>query len=275
MIFRHIEDWNNAYANGPNIPGGERWPELWVKPAQQFREEMSQANRAQLDLSYGPAERNRFDLFLPQGEPKGLVVFVHGGYWMALDKSFWSHLAAGSVAHGYAVAMPSYTLCPENSIGGIGREIAAAITKAAEMVGGPIRLTGHSAGGQLVARMVSHPSPLAADVQARIVHTMPLSGLHDLRPLMRTDMNARLKLDETQAAAESPALLKPIDGARVTCWVGGSERAEFLRQNQLLANIWTGLGARTACVAEPDRHHFDVIDGLANPDHQLTQTLLI
>jgi acetyl esterase/lipase len=274
MIFRHIEDWNNAYANGPNIPGGERWPELWVKPAQQFRDKMSQANRAELDLSYGSGERNRFDLFLPEGEPKGLVVFVHGGYWMALDKSFWSHLAAGSVAHGYAVAMPSYTLCPDNSIAGIGREIAAAITKAAEMVQGPIRLTGHSAGGQLVARMVSHPSPLAADVQARIVHTMPLSGLHDLRPLMRTDMNARLKLDETQAAAESPALLKPIDGARVTCWVGGSERAEFLRQNQLLANIWTGLGARTACVAEPDRHHFDVIDGLADPDHQLTQTLL-
>jgi acetyl esterase/lipase len=274
MIFRHIEDWNNAYANGPNIPGGERWPEVWVEPARQFRDQMIKANRAQTDLSYGPGERNRFDLFMPQGKPKGLVVFVHGGYWMALDKSYWSHLAGGAVAHGYAVAMPSYTLCPDNSIGGIGREIAAAITKAAGMVEGPIRLTGHSAGGHLVARMVSQPSPLPADVQARIVHTVPISGLNDLRPLMRIDINKALKVDEAEAASESPALLKPVDGVRVTCWVGGSERAEFLRQSELLANIWTGLGATTAYVAEPDRHHFDVIDGLAEADHPLTQALL-
>jgi arylformamidase len=141
MIFHVIEDWNNAYTNGANIPGGERWPELWVEPARAFRDRMTAAGRAQLDLPYGPAERNRFDLFMPEGEPIGLVVFVHGGYWMALNKSYWSHLAGGSVAHGYAVAVPSYTLCPDNSITGIGCEIAAAITKAAEMVQGPIRLT--------------------------------------------------------------------------------------------------------------------------------------
>jgi arylformamidase len=122
--------------------------------------------------------------------------------------------------------------------------------------------------------MVSQPSPLSPAVQARVAHTMPISGLHDLRPLMRTDMNKGLKLDEAEAASESPAMLKPVQGARVTCWVGGSERAEFLRQSALLANIWTGLGAATATYAEPDRHHFDVIDGLAEPDHPLTQTLL-
>jgi hypothetical protein len=77
-----------------------------------------------------------------------------------------------------------------------------------------------------------------------------------------------------EALGESPALLEPREGIRLTCWVGGAERAEFLRQNALLANIWTGLGARTAAVAEPDRHHFNVIDGLADPDHPLSRTLL-
>src|SRR3546814_5563195 len=48
--------------------------------------------------------------------PAGLAVFVHGGYWMAFDKSSWSHLAAGAVARGWAVALPSYTLCPEARI---------------------------------------------------------------------------------------------------------------------------------------------------------------
>ena len=274
MLERHIADWDTAYTNGANIAGGDRWPAAWVEPAKAFRDSLSAAGRAQLDIAYGERPRNRLDLFLPEGKPKGLVVFVHGGYWMALDKSYWSHLAKGSVDSGYAVAMPSYTLCPEVRIGDIVREVGAAIGKAASLVEGPIMLTGHSAGGHLVSRMAASGSPLAADVQARVRHVVSLSGVHDLRPLISTGMNKTLHIDEAEALAESPALLRPVAGARITCWVGGGERAEFLRQNALLANIWTGLGATTAAVVEPDRHHFSVIDGLADANHQLTRTLL-
>ncbi|MCX8572635.1 MULTISPECIES: alpha/beta hydrolase [Hyphomicrobiales] len=274
MFERHITDWDNAYTNGANIAGGDRWPAAWVEPARAFRDSQSAADRAQLDIAYGERPRNRFDLFLPEGKPKGLVVFVHGGYWMALDKSYWSHLGKGSVDSGYAVAVPSYTLCPEVRIADIVREVGAAIGKAASLIDGPIMLTGHSAGGHLVSRMVAMGSPLGADVQARIRHVVSLSGVHDLRPLMNTGMNKTLHIDEAEALSESPALLRPVEGARITCWVGGGERAEFLRQSALLANIWTGLGAATAAVVEPDRHHFSVIDGLADSDHQLTRTLL-
>ncbi|TIW87626.1 MAG: alpha/beta hydrolase, partial [Mesorhizobium sp.] len=135
-------------------------------------------------------------------------------------------------------------------------------------------LTGHSAGGHLASRMVTVTTPLAADVARRIRHVVSISGLHDLRPLMRTDMNATLKIDEHEAQMESPALLRPLDGVRITCWAGGGERSEFLRQNALLANIWTGLGAITNAVVEPDRHHYDVVDGLADPAHALTRTLI-
>nr|WP_309402583.1 alpha/beta hydrolase [Aminobacter niigataensis]WMD00277.1 alpha/beta hydrolase [Aminobacter niigataensis] len=274
MLERRIADWDNAYSNGANIAGGDRWPAAWVEPAQTFRDALSADERAQFDIAYGDRPRNLLDLFLPEGTPKGLVVFVHGGYWMALDKSYWSHLAKGSIDSGYAVAMPSYSLCPEVRIGDIVREVGAAIGKAAALVEGPIMLTGHSAGGHLVSRMVAAASPLAPDVQSRIRHVVSLSGVHDLRPLINTGMNKTLHIDETEALAESPALLRPVDNVRITCWVGGGERAEFLRQNALLSNIWTGLGATTATVVEPDRHHFSVIDGLADKDHALTRTLL-
>ncbi|CAI2936617.1 alpha/beta hydrolase [Aminobacter niigataensis] len=274
MLEHHINDWDNAYTNGANIPGGDRWPAAWVEPAQAFRDALASAGRAKFDIAYGDKPRNRLDLFLPKAAPTGLVVFVHGGYWMALDKSFWSHLAAGPVANGYAVAMPSYTLCPEIRIAGIVEEIGAAISKTAEMVDGPLMLTGHSAGGHLASRMVAAGSPLAPEVQDRIRHVVSISGLHDLRPLINTAMNGTLRIDEAEALAESPALLRPMENARITCWVGGGERAEFLRQNGLLANIWTGLGATTSAVVEPDRHHFNIIDGLADANHQLTRTLL-
>lgn len=274
MIWREIEDWDDAYANSEHIAGGERWPDAWIEPARHFREAMLAAGRAELDIPYGEKPRNRLDVFLPVGTPKGLVVFVHGGYWMALDKSFWSHLARGSVESGYAVALPSYTLCPDIRIAGIVCEVGLAIAQAASRVDGPVRLTGHSAGGHLVVRMVAKPSPLPDAVLRRVVHTVPIAGLPDLRPLMRTAMNATLRIDGAEAHAESPALLEPTEGARLTAWVGAAERAEFVRQSALLANIWTGLGARSAFHAEPDRHHFDVIDGLADPDHALTRTLL-
>jgi acetyl esterase/lipase len=274
MYFRHVDDWNAAYANTVNIAGGEAYPDRWEKNAASFRQRLEREGRAELSIRYGEGERNRFDLFRPVGSPKGLVVFIHGGYWMRFDESSWSHLAAGPLEAGFAVAMPTYTLCPENRISGITREIGAAIEAAAARVAGPVHLTGHSAGGHLAARMVSVTSPLSGAVRSRIGNVVSISGLHDLRPMMAAAMNTTLKLDEEEALAESPALLRPLPGARIVCWVGAGERAEFLRQNALLANVWTGLGATTAFIEEPDRHHYSVIEGLEDASRPLTRALL-
>jgi hypothetical protein len=122
--------------------------------------------------------------------------------------------------------------------------------------------------------MISATSPLPEPVRARVRHTVSISGVHDLRPLLQTAMNATLRIDAAEAQTESPALLQPVPGARVTCWVGGAERPEFIRQNALLANIWIGLGAQTCRIEEPGRHHFSVIDGLADAGHPLVRTLL-
>lgn len=274
MIFHAVSDWNDAYANGPNIPGGDKWPTAWVEPARSYREKLMALGRAEIDVVYGPRQRNRLDIFLPEGTPKGLMIYVHGGFWQNLDKSYWSHLANGAVMHGYAVAMPQYTLCPEARISDITGEICEAITLVANRLDGPLHLTGHSAGGHLVSRMVSATSPLASDIRARIRNTVSISGVHDLRPLLTTRLNDKLQLTLEEADRESPALLTPGPDTRLFCWVGANERAEFIRQNDLLANIWTGLGAATGSYHEPDRHHFNVVDGLADPDHPLTKTLL-
>jgi len=266
-----IQDWDDAYANGPHIPGASDYPPRWATSAAAFRESMTAAGRAELDLPYGPAARERFDLFRPEGEPRGLAVFVHGGYWMAFDKSSWSHLAAGALARGWAVALPSYTLCPEARIAGITLQIGRAIAAAAKRVAGPLVLSGHSAGGHLVTRMACRDGPLAEPLRGRLARVVSISGLHDLRPLLRTRMNDTLRMDPAEAAAESAALGSPLDGMSLCCWVGEAERPEFRRQNALLANIWTGLGARTEAVEAPGRHHFDVIEDLADPASALVE----
>lgn len=272
--LHRIADWDNAYSNSAHIPRGDAYPAQWAERAAAFRAELAGAGRVELDLSYGEGERERYDLFRPEGAPKGTVVFVHGGYWMAFDKGRWSHLAAGPLARGWAVAMPSYTLCPENRIAGITRQVARAVEAIAAAQAGPLRLTGHSAGGHLVSRLVCADAPLPPEVRERVEHVVSISGLHDLRPLLNTRMNATLRLDEAEAAVESPALLRPRPGTGITCWVGADERPEFVRQTELLANVWLGLGAATAPRLAEGRHHFDVIDDLADPDSELVETLL-
>ncbi len=264
-----ITDWDDAYANRAHIPGADEIIATWDPAAAAFRAGLGP--RARLDIPYGRSPRHRLDVFLPDASPKGLAVFVHGGYWMAFDRSAWSHLAAGAVDAGWAVALPSYTLAPQARIGGITQEIAAAIAHAATLVPGPIRLSGHSAGGHLVCRMACEGSPLDPAVRARIAHILSISGVHDLRPLRATRMNDTLGIDGGEARSESPALLDPVPGTRLTAWVGASERPEFVRQTDLLASAWTLPGVATRVHHDPHRHHFDVIAGLADRLHPITR----
>lgn len=221
---------------------------------------------------YGPGARQRLDLVLPEGAAKGLFVFVHGGYWLAFGKSDWTHLAEGARARGWAVALPQYTLAPDATPSDMVGEVASAIACAAALVAGPIRLAGHSAGGHLVTRMICDDTPLS--VLDRVDHVVSISGLHELRPLLHTKMNATLKLTETSAALESAILHRPHHRACPwTAWVGAGERPEFLRRSHLLADIWGGLDHPVNRVEDPGRHHFNVIDGLADPGSPLMEAI--
>ena len=201
-------------------------------------------------------------------------MFVHGGYWRLFDKRPWSHFMSGPLTHGWAAAVPSYPLAPEARLPEITQSTAAAVIDAATRVDGPIVLVGHSAGGHLVARLATEGGPLPPPVFERVSRVVPISGLFDLRPMLRLAMNEDWQLDHSTALAESPAFQMPKPGIRVVAWVGGAERPEFIRHTQLLENAWTGCGADIRAVLEPDRHHFDVIDGLKNPDHPLTREIV-
>jgi acetyl esterase/lipase len=255
------------------IPDAGAIAASWPERAAQFRARVGSAG--DLELPYGTSPRTRFDLFRPAAPARGLVVFFHGGYWKAFSKSDWSHLAAGAVASGWAMAIPSYELCPQVRIAQIARQAAAAVSAACRRVGGPVVLTGHSAGGQLVARLAAAHSPLQDEARARLRRVVGISGLYDLRPLLRaTQLNAVLQLDAAEAQAESPVLLAPLVGARFTAWVGAGELPEFRRQARLLPALWAGVGAETECVQQPGRHHFDVLDDLEHADGPLTRELL-
>lgn len=261
-------DLDTAYANGPFIPGSEAYPPRWAAAAAEFRNGLGA--RARTGLAYGAGTRERFDLFLPEASPTGLMVFVHGGYWRAFDRGDWSHLAAGGLARGWAVALPGYPLAPAARIGEITAGIARAIgAAAAEVPDGPIVVTGHSAGGHAAARLACAGMALDAAVAARLQRAVPVSPLADLRPMLGLTMNDDWRMDAAEAAAESPVLHRPRPGVTVHVWVGGAERPVFLDQARWLGEAWG-----VTVTVEAGRHHFDVIDGLARPESPLTEAVL-
>ncbi len=252
-------DPDRDYANGDFIEGAADYPARWAARAAAFRDGLG--SRAASGVAYGPGARQVLDAFQPVGQARGTVIFVHGGYWKAFDRSLWSHLAAGPLARGWTVVMPSYTLAPDARIAAMTAEIAAVCRWASAP--GPVVVTGHSAGGHLAARMG------CADQPVSVARVMPIAPLAELEPLRATVMNEVLRIDEGEAAAESPARHPLRQGVTAHVWVGAEERPAFLWQARVLSEEW-------GCpwTAAAGRHHFNVIDDLAEPGSALCEALL-
>lgn len=259
-----MTEMDRAYANGAFIADADRISARWPVAAAAYRAALGA--RAVTDQPYGQGARQKFDLFRPEGAVRGLMVFVHGGYWMARERSDWSHLAAGANARGWAVVMPSYTLAPEARIGAMVVEVARAVARATALIAprGPVVVTGHSAGGHLAARLA------CADQTVAVARVVPIAGLADLEPVRQAgEMNLTLRLDEGEVAAESPARLARRPEVACHVWVGGQERPSFLWQARTLSEAWS-----CPWTVAAGRHHFDVIDDLADPDSALMGVLL-
>lgn len=270
-MLKAIQDWDDAFANMAHVEGSDTLPQTWTDAAAAYR---ASGVTVDIDVPYGDHPREMFDIVWPDSRPKGLVIFVHGGFWIRLNKSFWTHLAEGARANGWAVCMPNYSLAPDARISQMTQQIGRAIEGAAARVAGPIRITGHSAGGHLATRMICDDTPLTTDTVDRIERVLSISGLHDLRPLMHTVMNAALCLDEDEAMLESAVLHRPARPVPYCCWVGGGERPEFIRQSKLMAHMWGGLDMPASCVVDGDLNHFTVLDGLCDPRSKITEALL-
>ena len=144
------------YNNRALVPDHGNYFSRWERDSDFVRSTLP----CELDLRYGPHERNRIDLF-PAAKARGTLVFIHGGYWRSLDKSMFSWLAAAWVAAGVNVAMPNYRLAPSVRIDDIVDDAVAAVNWLAAhgaqhgVAAERLVVSGHSAGGHLAAAWVA------------------------------------------------------------------------------------------------------------------------
>jgi arylformamidase len=257
------------YNNRARVPESSALIAGWAKDAQAYRATFP----AMRVLHYGAGARNTIDYF--PGERAGpVVVFVHGGYWQALDSSFFSHLARGLNAHGIGVAIPSYDLCPAVAVGDIIEQMRAAMRELSKL-GRRLVMSGHSAGGHLAACMLATEwrSLDAALPKDLIVAAYAISGLFDLVPLVKTSVNNALRLNDVTARHVSPLSWPMPSHGSLDAVVGGDESAEYFRQSRTIVDAW-GATVPTRFEALPGTNHFTVIAPLAEPQSPMTLRLM-
>ena len=256
-------DLEAEYNNRAKVPGHPAIIAGWAADAAAFR---AQHPHAELDLPYGPTARQAMDIFWPDAtQAAPLAMFIHGGYWSALDKSFSSHLARGLLAHGVAVAVPSYDLCPQVSLAAIIDQLRASAGFLHRRHGRRLLVGGHSAGGHLAAMLMATDWPARGLPLHLAAAGFSLSGLFDLAPLVQTSINGPLQLDIAEARRLSPLLL-PSPGLPFHAAVGGAEGPEYARQSCEMAAAWSG-----AWETLPGHDHFTIVGELANPDSPLVR----
>jgi arylformamidase len=267
-----VIDYETEYNNRARVPEHEEIFARWVREAELYRADTLKRGRAELGLSYGDTPRQSVDLFLPDaGEDAPLVLFIHGGWWRSLDPSMFSQMARGPNAHGVAVAVVGYDLCPNVGIGDIIAQMRRACGFLWQRFDRRIFVCGHSAGGHLAGAMIATdwPSLYPKAPPDLVPAGYSISGVFDLSPLVSITPNQDLRLTPETARELSPAYWPVAPGRTFDAVVGGLESNEFKRQSRLITEAWQG-NAKTRYEEIPGTNHFTVIDALADPQSAMT-----
>ena len=233
-----------------------------------------------LDVAYGEDASETLDIFPGSGASRGVLSFIHGGYWRSRDKADFSLLARAYCPSGITMVMPNYALCPQVTVEHIIRQMLKAhawiFRHIGEYAGNPghIVVSGHSAGGHLATMMAAcdwnrYQPDLPTDL---VKGAFAVSGIYDLMPLRRTAMNDDLRLDENAARVASPVTYCPSRAVPIVTAVGADESAEFQRQSQLLASHWPHCSR--ASIVLPGANHFTIVERLAERNGTLFDALL-
>jgi arylformamidase len=265
--------WLNAqYNNRERVLEYPKYLGHWAEASALSRDK----SECLLDLPYGRGPLERLDVFTPPSPGAPVLVFIHGGYWRALDKSDFSFVAPAFTHAGAMVVVPNYALCPAVSIEQIVWQLLHALQwvwRHAAAHGGDARrivVAGHSAGAHLAAMMLSARwKQVADDLPGQLVGgAMAISGVYDLEPLRHAPfLQSDLQLSPASVKRLSPAFF-PRPKGKLYAAVGAAESEEFLRQNQLIRDVW-GPTAVPVCETVSGKNHFNVLESLVDPAGRL------
>jgi arylformamidase len=278
---------DKLYNNRLLVPECMAMLQRWTQDSSAARQSVD----CKLDVAYGQGDKEKLDIFpctsskTTSSKAAPVLIFIHGGYWRSLDKADQSFLAPTFMKNGACVVIPNYSLCPAVTVSDIVMQLVKAVAWTYKNIhkygGDPKRITvaGHSAGGHLVAMLLSclwekFDKTLPSDV---VKNALSISGLFEMEtPMHSPYLQDSLHLTVAEVKRISPAWMPAPKQGQLFSVVGGDESPEFLRHNQLIQDAW-GKSAVPVCEQLPGLNHFTVLESLCQSEsrlHRLAQELL-
>ncbi len=232
------------------------------------------------DERYGAGPRQVADLF-PATRPGGpIVLFFHGGFWRTLSKDHVGHVAGPLVEGGAAVVLPGYDLCPVVSLLTVVTQAKQALLwtrqQARRLNADPDRIyiAGNSAGAHLAAMLMMEDWTRHGLPRAPIAGAILVTGIYDLRPIPRIQVNEDVRLSAEDVVTLSPQFLPLRCRVPAIVAVGNAEPPLWIEQSRRFAAKLSATGADVRLMELPGLHHFSITHSLSDSTAPLTRALL-
>lgn len=266
---------DREYDNRAKVPDSAQQIAWYGRRSAETREALGGA----LDVRYGPHQAETLDIFgagPPAGRP--VNVFFHGGYWRAMHKDDFSFVANAFVPAGMLAVVVNYALVPsvdmDELVAQCRRAMAWLYRNIADYGGDPGRLfvSGHSAGGHLVAMLMATDWPaFDAGCPADLVAGgLGISGLYDLEPIRLCFLNESLGLDREATRRNSPLHLRRRVAGELVLVYGAEEGDEYAWQSDVLGRAWE----KTRVEVMAGHDHFSIMRQLDDPGSALSRIAL-
>ncbi len=259
-------------------------PRVAVTNAQQAIDRLSETSaqaasslqgqcRQDADLRFGPGPLETLDLYRPLKDRASapLAVFIHGGYWRALDKSDHVLVVPPLLQLGAVVANVNYDLCPSVSLDEISLQIVRAVRfchrQASSWSVDPSRivLIGHSAGAHLAARVLN-AQPDAQGMPGELVSGVAaISGVYEPEIVTRLSVNEQAQISLESAQRNNCLVNPPAGSARVIAWAGGDEPEGWKDQTVRYAKAVETAGLPSQHFVLDGTNHFTVLEQSVQP----------
>jgi arylformamidase len=209
---------------------------------------------------YGGHPRQHLELFKarPGEQGRGLAVFLHGGFWRAMERRQFRFMATPFLKRGLDCAIAEYRLMPEFRLAELVEDAAAGLSFLAAnaerlKLTAPTLIAGHSAGAHLAlyATVAARQAGLAWGETPLLL----LSGVFDIHDVAPTSLGGETAITPEEVAGWSITSGAALgDGQSAVFVVGGAETEGFQRQTLFGAQQLCRKGEDEVLIVEGANH---------------------
>ena len=233
------------------------------------------------NINYGNSDLQKLDVYYDSNNNHlPIHIFIHGGYWRALDKSYHTHMAIPFVEKKICFFNINYDLCPNVKLTEIKKQIIKAIVwiynnaNKFNADNNNIVLSGHSAGAHLVSLMLNVDWKKYGLSKNYIKGVALISGIYDTEIVTNLSINKEIGLSHKEAIKNNPFKHKPLLKVPTIISYGENEPSLWIEQSYKYMNYLNSYGYDCKKIVCKNDNHFSLIDTLADNTKSIVKEII-